>query len=88
MEIVGKKNLELTKRALQSHLIRCSQHSLRSPDKVAEEKWDPEITATNQLLDAVEINLKREPGPEGAGSGIAEPSDQHHHRDKSAFFQG
>jgi hypothetical protein len=64
MEIVGRKNLELTKRALLSHLVYCSHHSLRSPDKTAVEKWNPEIASTNKLLDAVEINLKREEVPE------------------------
>jgi hypothetical protein len=65
MEITGRKNLELTKRALLSHLVYCSHHALRSPDKVATEKWDPEIKEVNALLDAVEINLSREPVLEG-----------------------
>ena len=67
MEIVGRKNLELTKRALLSHLVYCSHHHLRSPDKVAVEKWDPEIKEINSLLDAVEINLKREEPSEHSG---------------------
>jgi hypothetical protein len=59
MEIIGKKNLELTKRALMSHLVYCSHHALRSSDSVARDKWDPEIKEVNTLLDAVEHNLKR-----------------------------
>jgi hypothetical protein len=73
MEITGKKNLELTKRALMSHLVYCSHHALRSSDSVAHDKWDPEIKEVNTMLDAVEHNLKRitatdeEPTP---GNGI------------------
>lgn len=58
MIIEGKKNLELIKRALLSHLV-CSVCSLRGDDKKTHEVWDPEITETNSMLNAVEINLKQ-----------------------------
>lgn len=58
MQVEGK-NLELTKRALSSHLLYCSEKALRSPGNEEEEKWDPEIKATEELILAVDINLKQ-----------------------------
>jgi hypothetical protein len=76
MEIIGKKNLELVKRALLSHLVYCSHHSLKSPDSVAVTKWQPEIDETNKLLDAVELNLKRIPSDE-VHNNIAQGAFEH-----------
>lgn len=59
MEIVGEKNLRLIKKALLSHLVYCSHHYLRSSDTIAKERWQPEIDDTNNMLNAVELNLKR-----------------------------
>jgi hypothetical protein len=58
MQVEGK-NLELTKRALSSHLLYCSEKALRAPGNEEEEKWDPEIKATEELILAVDINLKQ-----------------------------
>jgi hypothetical protein len=60
MEIIGKKNLSLIKRALISHTLYCSVHALRVTDIEVKEFWDPELKETEDLLAAVEINLKRE----------------------------
>lgn len=59
MEITGRKNLELTKKALQDHIVVLSRKALHSSDEETKRTIDPEITETNTLLDAVEINLKR-----------------------------
>jgi hypothetical protein len=59
MIIEGKKNLEFMKRALNSRLVNCSGHALRSSDRETSEKWDPEIAQTNAMLDAVERNLEQ-----------------------------
>ena len=58
MKIEGKKNLELLKRALDSHLVSCSAKALSADDKTSSEKWDPEISEINTMLDAVDFNLK------------------------------
>lgn len=59
MQIEGRKNLELIKRALNSHLLYCSEKALQSDEKTETEKWDPELKETQSLLDAVEENLRR-----------------------------
>jgi hypothetical protein len=59
MQIEGKKNLELIKRSLLSHLVNCSVEALRSDDKKSKDYWDPEIAETNLMLDAVEKNLEQ-----------------------------
>jgi hypothetical protein len=59
MEITGKKNLGLLKRALLSHITYCSIKSVRSSDKKAKEVYDPEIREAEDLLGAVKINLDR-----------------------------
>jgi hypothetical protein len=60
MQIEGIVKLQLLKRAFESHLNELSYHAMRSDDKTMAEKWDPEITETNRMLDYIEINLKRE----------------------------
>jgi hypothetical protein len=59
MLIEGKKNLELVQRALHSHAIHCTEEFLKSDEKEASERWDPEIKATEELINAVYINLKQ-----------------------------
>jgi septal ring factor EnvC (AmiA/AmiB activator) len=59
MIIEGKKNLELTKRALLSHLVNCSVSAIRADDKQNNDYWDPEIEETKKMLDAVEKNLEQ-----------------------------
>lgn len=63
MEITGKKNLSLVKRALISHNVYCSVHATRASDTDTKEYWDPELKETQDLLAAVNINLKREEEP-------------------------
>jgi hypothetical protein len=57
MIIEGKKNLELTKRALLSHLVNCSVSAIRADDKNTRDYWDPEIEETKKMLTAIELNL-------------------------------
>jgi hypothetical protein len=59
MEIEGK-NLQLVKRALLSHVVYCSVKATRASDKEMEKTWDLEIKEAQDLLDAVNIKLKRE----------------------------
>jgi hypothetical protein len=63
MDISGKKNLSLIKRALISHALYCSVHAIRASDEEAGSFWDPELKESEDLLTAVEINLKREEDP-------------------------
>lgn len=65
MEITGRKNLELTKRAYQNHLAVLSRKALQADEDEARKIIDPEIDETNAMLDAIEINLKRIEDPEG-----------------------
>lgn len=58
MQIEGKKNLDLMKRAFESHLVNCCQAATRASDKTVKEKWDPEIAETQAMLDAIDINLR------------------------------
>ena len=60
MEITGTKNLGLLKRALLGHITYCSIKATRVSDKDSNEVWDPEIKDTQELLAAVDINLRRE----------------------------
>ena len=60
MELAGKKNLNLTKRALLSHIVYCSIKAERGTEKEMKETWDPEIKATEQLLKNIEVNIGRE----------------------------
>lgn len=59
MEITGRKNLQLTKRAFQNHLVVLSRKALQADEDEARRLIDPEIAETNAMLDAVEINLRR-----------------------------
>ncbi len=59
MEIVGRKNLELVKRAFQNHLVYLSRKAIQASDEEAKKKLDPEIEETNAMIDAVKININR-----------------------------
>jgi hypothetical protein len=65
MEIIGHKNLMLTKKALLSHLQICTEKALMASDDENRELWDPELAETNNMLEAVELNLKLEKIKEG-----------------------
>jgi DNA polymerase III delta subunit len=59
MELTGK-NLSLTKKALDKYITYCSMEGLRASDLEAAAMWDPEIKEAQELLIAVEVNIKRE----------------------------
>lgn len=59
MEITGKKNLSLLKRALLSHITYCSLKALTSPEAKSKEVYDPELIETENLLRAVTLNIER-----------------------------
>lgn len=65
MEITGRKNLELTKKSLQDHIVVLSKKALQADEDEARRMIDPEIEETNAMLDAIEINLKRIEDTEG-----------------------
>ncbi len=57
--VIEGTNLMRTKRAYIAYLTYCSQKAVSASDISVKEYWDPEIKATEELLKAVEENLKR-----------------------------
>lgn len=59
MEIIGRKNLLMTKNALQNYLNKCTVDALRADvNDVA--ALDKEISDAEDLIKAIDINLERE----------------------------
>jgi len=59
MEIIGKKNLNLVKRALLNHVVYCSLKSSRASDMESFEIWDVEIRNSQEIIKAIDINIER-----------------------------
>lgn len=59
MEIIGKKNLNLVKRALLNHVVYCSLKSSRASDKESFQIWDVEIRDSQEIIKALDINIER-----------------------------
>lgn len=57
MQIVGRKNLELVKRAFQNHLVYLLRKSIQASDEEARKRLEPEIKETKAMIDADKIKL-------------------------------
>jgi HKD family nuclease len=58
--IIEGVNLMRTRRAYIAYLEYCTRNSKDADEKAVKEYWDPEIKATEELIKAVDQNIKTE----------------------------
>lgn len=59
MEIIGRKNLNLVKRALLNHLVYCWIKASRCNDKESFAIYDIEMKESQDIIKAIDINIER-----------------------------